>query len=223
MKLNLNIRTKYKIIFNRNEVLRSKASTITSVLRGRTKNKCLFDWTEIHQSRNSIIRSATPRWIKANNGVTLTETLIYIVLFGIIFLAIMQFLFTMNEGNRVATYRNEIDRSIIFLNEHLNDSFDLATSIDGTGSTFDNDSSILNLVTDEGTVSYRLVNGTVIYNTNSEDFLLTSPRTTTTKLLFQKILNSDDELIGVRMTLEIESVFDSKSKKTIETSYALKQ
>ncbi len=176
-------------------------------------------------SQNHIIGLDWFTWPNGNKGVTLTETLIYIVLFGIIFLAIMQFLFTMNEGNRVATYRNEIDRSVIFLNEHLNDSFESAASIDDINSIFDSDNSKLYLYTGSGTTSinYRLENGNIILNKNAQDYLISSPRVEVTQFKLERILNADDALVGARMTLSIRSSFDEKSTKTVETSYALKQ
>ncbi|MBD3329214.1 hypothetical protein GF357_01845 [Candidatus Dojkabacteria bacterium] len=61
--------------------------------------------------------------IRAYSGITLMEAILYLALFGLIFISIAQFFMFSVEQNQIARKKVQIEKSVLFIKGHLEDSF----------------------------------------------------------------------------------------------------
>jgi len=160
--------------------------------------------------------------MKKLKAITLVESTIYLALFGIMFIAIMQFVITMRDNNRVAIEKVDLERVVIFLTNHISDTTKNATSIDETNSIFAQNDGKLIIIKDENTYEYKLENGSLIYTDNSTPIMILDPDYKVTRFYLEKIYNNQNSLLGTRLELTVESIKTSKNFKAIRTSYILK-
>jgi len=99
--------------------------------------------------------------IKNTKGMTLIEVVLYLGLFGMFFLVMVQFFFFVGDSNQLSGESLKIDRSIIFLSQHFEDSFKKGISIDEEGTVFGSDSGQLILSVSEGGSSEPLPTSTL--------------------------------------------------------------
>lgn len=158
---------------------------------------------------------------KRLSGSTLLEMIVYVALFGVIFISVVQFTITMSEYDQNAIYYNDIERSSVFLNQHLRQNFREAKAIKTQGSVFDNDNGQLVLTSVANIdITYRLNNGRITAHRNTELPLI--PQTVrATQLRFTRVLNTDGELVGVEVEYDLESVKESNIRRSYKTNYIL--
>ncbi len=161
-------------------------------------------------------------YFSKNRGVTLVEMLVYLALFGLIFLSIIEFALTISEGNRVAGRRMEIEKTVIFATQHLEDTFGKAVSIDEVNSTFDSAAGKLRLNLDAGYAEYNIASGRLNFDNSGETNFLSSSDYVIDQFYLERILRRNGTLQGVRLTLQISSVKDVSVTTTVITSYTLK-
>lgn len=165
--------------------------------------------------------SVVPKSSK-NGGVTLVEVLVYLALFGLIFVSIIEFAISISQSNRVAGKRTEIEKSVITVTQHFSDTVPDGISIDDLNSVYDDDNGVLRVILDPGYVEYRIENGRVVVDRDGILNYLTNPEYYVNKLRFEKILSRSGVTTGVRLTFMISSSNDSSVTTTIITSYMLK-
>lgn len=155
-------------------------------------------------------------------AITLVEATIYLALFGIMFIAIMQFVITMRDNNRLAIEKVDLERVVIFLTNHISDTTKNATSIDETNSIFAQNDGKLRIVKNEISYEYKLQNGSFTYTDNSTPIMILDPDYKVTRFYLEKIYNNQNTLLGTRLELTVESIKTTKNSKAIRTSYILK-
>jgi len=142
--------------------------------------------------------------IKKYKAVTLVETLVYIGVFGIVFIVIMQFVIMMSDNNRLTQQRLETSRSKLFLYEHLEKSFLDADDLSSVETVFDNDNGILT-ITDQSIsedLKYEIVNGSLVFTRGSNNTVdLNSSNIIVSKFYLEDILDVDSTVIGVDVLL----------------------
>ncbi len=155
-------------------------------------------------------------------GMTLVESVTYIGIFGIVFLSIIQFVLAINTYNLSAAQKGELERSKIYLLEHLQDSFRKSTSVDTVNSTFANNAGKLRLLPSSGYYEYYL-NGTVLtFSQSGSTFPLTPSNVQVTKLYFEKVNTVSGTTIGTRITIDLKSTKSSNATSTIQTMYSVR-
>ena len=161
--------------------------------------------------------------IRNQKGISLLETLVYLGLFLVIFVTIMQFLFIISENNLVARQRNELQKSVIFLTEHLDISVQNADSVDSLNSTFTSDDGALQLVTNGGVEyqNYSITGGRIQFDNNGDLTFLTPPEYTVTKLFLEEVHDVNAVVIGVKTTIELRATKKTSVNETIETIFLL--
>lgn len=70
-------------------------------------------------------------------GITLIEVVIYLALFGMFFLVMVQFFFFLGDSNQLSGESMKVDRAIIFLSQHFEDSFQNSEQIVTANTSFD--------------------------------------------------------------------------------------
>ncbi len=155
-------------------------------------------------------------------AITIFEVLIYLALFGVIFVAIVQFVIAVRDSNSMAEYRSELEKVNIYTMNHLNSSFSVANDISDADSVFLADEGKIRLILSSKFVEYYLDEGVLYYNDNGTVHNITNPDYIINRLYFEKIENNDGELKGIRCNLEIVSIKASNVVKNVTTSFILK-
>lgn len=157
---------------------------------------------------------------KLKKGFTLIEAIVYLALFGIVFLTIVQFTFAMAAQNKDNEDQIIVEREVIFLNEHLNESFTNTQSINEGSTVFNNDTGSLFLTTSSGLISYTIVDGSLIFNSGSVTEQLTSVGIRIDKFHLERVRSAKTgNLIGARIELALTATSKARISKTIQTSY----
>ena len=154
------------------------------------------------------------------DGMTLIETVLYIALFAIIFMSVMNFAFSVTEHNQEAEARTMIQRSIIQIQEHLTEKIDSATSIDTIASVFEVDNGVLSMTVSGSSAVYQISDGRLTYSTGGNSTPISSSKMIVTRFYIQEVLGRADQVTGVRITMEIQSVKGEESD-TMITSFLL--
>lgn len=187
---------------------------------------------------------------KAKNlaGITLIEVLLYLAIFGLVFMTIIQFFFFLEDSNRLAAETIKIDRNVIFLSQHFEDSFknnsrvivnpphtgsSTATYFDNELVTTDDADGIIVLdpstdIIDEfnntttNDVIYRIDsvdNDRITFEKDSTIVEITRDDLKVNKFLLESILDKDDNIIGVRITINIVSMSEQSASREFTSSY----
>gem|GEM_PF-1382618 len=158
---------------------------------------------------------------KRKDGATLVEVLVYLALFAMIFVTFIRLFWYVSENNQRATYRGELDRSSMFVFEHLNTVVDNASSINDELSSFATEEGVLSMQVNGAEVSYSLANGVLFYQSGGVATPITSEKYGVERFYLEQVLNSSDELIGVRVTLLVKPVQMDDMSFTLTTTYTL--
>ena len=159
---------------------------------------------------------------KRFKAITLVESLIYLALFGLIFLAVMQFFITLRGNNQLTLEKANLEKVNTYLNNHFSDSFLNTLYIDETNSIFTNNNGRIRIVKAGGYKEYSLNSGVLTYSDNGIIKTILDPDYKIDKLRFDKILNEDNLLQGIRIELKIVSIKNINNFKDIHTSFLLK-
>ncbi|WKZ30835.1 MAG: type II secretion system protein [Candidatus Dojkabacteria bacterium] len=158
--------------------------------------------------------------IKKYSGITLIEVLVYMALFGVVFALVVGVLIQTREQNRRARDSIKIEQNMMFIDEHINMVFNDVDSINAAGSVFDNDTGTLQLtLNDASTVEYERVGGTLNFTRDSTTSPLSNNAVTVSQFRIEQVLDEDSNLIGVRVSCEVNSQFDSDNSKSWSNLY----
>ncbi len=145
-------------------------------------------------------------------GVTLIETMLYIGLFSIILLMVLNFMMSTQEATLKNNRRGAVYKTSEFLTQHLTNSFENAISIDNTNSVFGNNNGLLELNFSDGIKQYYLLNSTLFF----DSVRITPPDISVTQFFLEPIYNGDPNTpIAVKITIDTVSNSDSTITETI--------
>lgn len=152
---------------------------------------------------------------------TLTELLVYLAIFGILFASMMQFLFYVERSSNKAYYRSEMDKFALFLDERLKEDLQTADSIDTVNSTFDDDAGVLVLSVGAANETFTVTNGTLTVDRGVGNSILTAPSYNVDRFYVERVNDNIGDVKGVRITIELSSRIEQDTFKTITNFYAL--
>lgn len=156
-----------------------------------------------------------------SNGFTLFEVLLYVALFGIIFVTILQYATTIAIFNVSARDRTAIGKQVLFINEHIRDSTDTANAIEEAQTVFRLDNGAIQFTTAAGTLRYRLQNGNLLFFDGTDEESITDPYCRADRFYIEPIRNADTELIGFRLQMTITTRSDRPESQSFEATYLL--
>lgn len=155
-------------------------------------------------------------------AATLLEMIVYVALFGVIFISVVEFTLTMQEYDQNAVYYNDLERSAVFVNQHIRQTFRQGKLIKPATSVFDNDNGQLVLTsTNNIDITYKLVNGELMINRSSVDNPITPSSIRVTKLRFTKIVDSEGKEVGTEIEYRLELKQEPQVNKIYKTNYVL--
>ena len=147
-------------------------------------------------------------------GITLIETVLYIGLFSVIILLVLNFMLATQESTLVNNRKNEIYKTSEFIVQHINYSFDHALSIEEEPLQ----TNILQLQFTDGNKQYYVSDSTLYYDLVP----LTPPDILVSQFTLEPFYNEDPYPIAVRINIDIQSKSDSKYSDTINLLSTLK-
>lgn len=156
-------------------------------------------------------------------GLTLIETIVYLAIFGIVFVAIVQFALGISEFNRLNVYRQQLDRNAILVLQHLESEFNQSKTIVTNNSQFDTDNGVLELTNlTNDTVSYSLSAGQIMVQRGSAAAVSLTPSAelTVQKFRLTPLLNAGS-YIGVHWEIELVSKGDTALTRSITSTNML--
>lgn len=157
-------------------------------------------------------------------AITLVETLVYLALFGIFFITVMQFLFFLQGFQSNAESRLLLNQNSIFVSEHIKETLKDAKSIDLANSQLDQDLGKLRIIKNDNTyVEYSINSNRIEYTKElSGPIPLSKSIIGINKLRFQSITDqSGSKIIGLRVVLDIYINNKPEVSRLIETLYTL--
>jgi Tfp pilus assembly protein PilE len=155
-------------------------------------------------------------------GTTLVELMVYLAVFGFIFISIIGFTLNISEAHRVANERKAIQKDIIFISEHLRDSFTTATSIDSNSSIFTSNNGKLVLGSSSGNIEYSIVSSKLNLLKSSQNTYLTNPSIRISKFYLEQVKSRDNSIVGVKIKMTLYDANNPKSISNMESMYLLK-
>jgi hypothetical protein len=151
-------------------------------------------------------------------GVTLLETVIYIGLFSLITIMILNFMLTTQESTTRTMRKSLIHQSKEFVIGHIDSTLNSSSYIDKDNSVFNNEDGIL-LVNIAGENKQYTISDSVIYY----DSIPITPSSISVEGFFlEPIYDSSGEVIGVLITTTLRSNGDSSISEDINFLFTLR-
>jgi hypothetical protein len=144
-------------------------------------------------------------------GITLIETMLYIGLFSIIILIVLNFMLSTQESTIRNNKRGDVYKTSEFVIQHIEYSFNNALSISKDNSIFNSTLGVLELQFSEGSKQYTLSNSTLYF----DGVPITPPNISITKFSLIPIYNGGDLPIAVKIDIDLVSKDDPKITDTI--------
>ena len=144
-------------------------------------------------------------------GVTLIETMLYIGLFSIILMVIMNFMFSTQEATERTNARTSLHQSVEFVNQHISETFKTVQSINDVSSVYNDNNGVISIITGGISNQYTLQNSRPYYN----DIPITPNTVSVSSFFLQPVYDSDNITIGVRVTSLLVSKSDSSITEEI--------
>lgn len=144
-------------------------------------------------------------------GVTLIETMLYIGLFSVIIIIVLNFMLATQEASMRNNRRGNLNQSSEFITQHINYSFDKALSINEINSTFNNDLGVLEFQFSDGYKQYSILNNTLYF----DSIPITPPSIIVSSFFLEPIYDNNGSLLAIRTSILLISQDDSTLTDTI--------
>jgi type II secretory pathway pseudopilin PulG len=134
-------------------------------------------------------------------GVTLIETMLYIGLFSVIIIIVLNFMLSTQEATQRTDARSNISNISNFISQHINYSFNKALSVDQGTSIFDSSQGLLALQFPDGNKQYTLSNSRIYF----DGIPITPSNTSVASFTLHPVYRGLDTIIGVKIDIDILS------------------
>lgn len=151
-------------------------------------------------------------------GTTLVETVLYIAILTSILFVMVSFMLSTREATMRTERRSNVYSTSEFLTQHLGYIFASVTSINETKSSFNVDNGSLYANIGSGEHYYTLTDNKLIYDGTP----ISGNNVLIRKFNIEAVHNKKNEVVGVRVTLEIVASRDAQVKKEITTLYTIR-
>jgi hypothetical protein len=143
-------------------------------------------------------------------GLTLIETILYVGLFSIILLMVVSFMLTTQQSTDKTERTESLYTSSQFITQHINYTFENATSVDEINSIFEIEPSKLSLSIDTLNKIYELQNDELHY-----DGVSISPPDISVERFFITPLYKETDIIAVRFEILLRDKKDPNLSQEI--------
>lgn len=151
-------------------------------------------------------------------GVTLIEMMLYIGLFSVIIILVMNFMLSTQEAIRRTNIRGQVYKSSEFVIQHLEGSFEHAASIDANNSLFDSGDGVLSISFADGTKQYTLVDSVLYF----AGVPITPHTISVLSFTVTPVSTTSGEIFGVKVVIKLVSTNDSEVDNDINILLTLR-
>lgn len=151
-------------------------------------------------------------------GITLIESLVYIGLFSIIIIMILNFMLSAQESTLKNIRKSNLHHSSTLVVQHFENSFDTVLSINDSSSVFDDDNGKLELLFEIGAKQYTLVNSRLYFDTVA----ITPPSISVTKFHLTPVYQGKTEIQGIILSVDLVSNKDNSLSERINMLFTIR-
>ena len=144
-------------------------------------------------------------------GLTLIETMLYIGLFSIIILMVLNFMLSTQESTLKNNRRGHVYKSAEFIIQHINYSFNKAQIVNDTNSVFGTEIGTLELQFADASKRYTVSNATLFFDGTP----ITPSNVSVTQFTLQPMYNGITTPIAVKIDIKLVSEEDYSITDTI--------
>jgi len=155
-------------------------------------------------------------------GFTLIESLVYIGIFGVFFITVVQFTLNVQESNLNANHRKLISTNSMYVSNYLQDSFNNSTTVNNSVSVFDNTNGVLRIENGTDFFEFRLSNNILVVNKNGVEFQLLYDDVIVNSFKVEKVLDTASQISGIRISINYVSLKKTAITLALTTMYYLK-
>jgi len=151
-------------------------------------------------------------------GITLIESVVYIGLFSIIIIMILNFMLSAQESTLRNIRKSNLHHSSTLIAQHFENSFDTVLGISNLNSVFDNDNGRLELLFEMGAKQYTLVNSRIYFDTVA----ITPPSISVTKFNLTPVYQGKVDIQGILLSVDLVSNKDSSLSERINMLFTIR-
>ena len=151
-------------------------------------------------------------------GITLVESLVYIGLFTIVIIMILNFMLSTQEGTLRNIRKSTLHHSSTLIVQHFENSFDTVLSINEVNSVFDDNNGRLELFFEVGAKQYTLVNSRIYF----DSVPITPPSISVTRFNMTPVYQGKPDAIGVILSADLVSNKDSSLTEKINMLFTIR-
>lgn len=153
---------------------------------------------------------------------TLIETILYLALFNVIFFAVITWAIALGQSNKIAEYKNALEKNSILVTEHLSDTFKKGVTVDPVNSIFDNADGKVRVTFTSGFLEYSRVGNVFTVTDGTTSYGLTDKFVNVTNFTVSPIIIPPSEIVGARISMTISGVKFPNLTKTLVSYYAFR-
>lgn len=151
-------------------------------------------------------------------GITLIELVLYLALFALIILVMVQFFVFVVNKNVNAQNRLELSKNMVFIYQHMESTNDNPFTIDEVNTVVDPTAGKLSIIQDGVSVTYQVIDGRLNYIKNG-NILLTIPEVLVGSFGVDTIVNSEGDVISARVTMSLSHKMVENKVEQIEFTF----
>jgi len=136
-------------------------------------------------------------------AITLTETVVYIAIFSIFMLTLMQFFISI-QINQDKVYKElELEMNRIFVTNHFEEKIKNKFILDQQNSLIDEEIAEIVFLSENKTLSYKIITGNLILDNTNEIISITNNKAVVETFQVEPIINRTDNLSAIKISLTI--------------------
>jgi hypothetical protein len=141
--------------------------------------------------------------IKKLKAITLTETVVYISIFSIFMLTLMQFFLSIQVSQDKVYKELELEMNRIFVTNYLEETVQYNFAIDTENSAFDETSSVGVFQNGQESLTYKIISGTLVIESSNGITGLTNNKAIVQTFSLEPILDRNNSISALRMHFKL--------------------
>jgi hypothetical protein len=135
-------------------------------------------------------------------AITLTETVVYIAIFSIFMLTLMQFFISI-QINQDKVYKElELEMNRIFVTNHFEEKIKNKFILDQQNSLIDEEIAEIVFLSENKTLSYKIITGNLILDNTNEIISITNNKAVVETFQVEPIINRTDNLSAIKISIK---------------------
>ncbi|PKN02949.1 hypothetical protein CVU76_02905 [Candidatus Dojkabacteria bacterium HGW-Dojkabacteria-1] len=151
-------------------------------------------------------------------GITLIESLVYIGLFAIIIIMILNFMLSAQESTLRNIRKSNLHHSSTLVVQHFEESFNSALRVNDMNSVFEDDNGRLELISEVGAKQYSLINSRLYY----DGVAITPPSISVTRFYLEPVYQGKEDILGVILKVDLISNKDNSLSERINMLFTIR-